>query len=69
MANFGLLLDRTTIIALAFVGAAIAMIGSILLRRPSRRGHRAARLLLLTGYAMTFVSVALFIVAGFVANR
>jgi uncharacterized membrane protein SpoIIM required for sporulation len=69
MANLGILLDRTTIIALAFVGAAVALIGSALLRRPSRRGPRAARLFLVTGYGITIVSVALFIVAGFVGNR
>jgi hypothetical protein len=69
MANLGILLDRTTIIALAFAGAAVAMIGSFLLRRPSRRGPLAARLVLSIGYAITVVSVVLFIVAGFVGNR
>ena len=69
MASLGFLLDRSVIVALAFIGAAIAMLGSLLLHRTSGRYRRAGRLLLWSGYAVTGASVLLFIIAGFMSNR
>ena len=59
------LLQRPVIIALAITGGVISVLGSILVRRGSWIGPRAARLVLRTGYAVTWSSVALFIAAGF----
>jgi hypothetical protein len=69
MANLGFLLDRSTIAALAITGAVLALIASLLLRRATATRAGAARLLLRSGYAITWVSIALFIIAGFVSNR
>jgi hypothetical protein len=58
-------LERSTIIALAVVGAIIATLGSYLLRDKSTVDRRTARLVLRIGYGIAWLSVALFIVAGF----
>ena len=56
------------IVALAILGAVIATIGGILGGR-SANPSKLARTLLWTGYAVSGVSVILFIVAGFLSNR
>lgn len=66
MTAFAVLLQREVIIALALVGAVIATIGSVLVHRKKPAPPPHARLVLRLGYALTFVSVGLFIVAGFV---
>jgi len=63
------LLQREVIIALAIVGAIVATIGSAMIRRDKRaRGEVSplANTVNRTGYAVTWGSVALFIVAGLV---
>ena len=55
------LLEQNTIIALAIVGAVIATGGSYILKKNPKRG----RFILKSGYAITWLSVALFIAAGF----
>jgi len=67
-AGMELLADRTTIIALAIVGACLATAGS-LWRGRSRTGARLARVVLWAGYLVSFTSVALFIAAGFLSGR
>lgn len=62
-----LLLQRRIIITLAVIGAAIATLGSYLGREASRTDPRRARLILRLGYGITWTSVALFIVAGFMS--
>lgn len=58
-------LQRELIIGLALTGAAIATLGSVLLRRKLSVDPRVARLILRVGYAITWGSIALFIIAGF----
>ncbi len=61
------LLQRRIIIALAIMGAAVATLGNYLGREKSRTDPRTARLILRLGYGITWTSVALFIVAGFMS--
>jgi hypothetical protein len=59
------LLQRNVIIGLAVGGGLLALIGSFLLRRKASTDPRLARLVLRSGYAITWLSVALFIAVGF----
>ncbi len=59
------LLDRRVIVGLAIVGATLATLGSFFLRDKSRVDRRTARVLLRAGYGVAWLSVALFIAAGF----
>lgn len=59
------ILDRRIIIALAIVGAAVATLGSYLMRERSKVSPQTARLILRIGYAIAWLSVAIFIFAGF----
>jgi hypothetical protein len=63
-----LLIDRTTIIALAIAGACLATAGS-LLRSRSRNTARLAHLILWVGYLVSLTTVVLFVAAGFLSNR
>jgi hypothetical protein len=63
------LTDRTVIVTLAIVGAAVASAGGLLTAKQAGSTRRAGRLVLWFGYALTFASVALFIVAGFYGQR
>ncbi|MCH7956854.1 MAG: hypothetical protein IIB63_04810 [Proteobacteria bacterium] len=58
-------LQRSVIITLAIAGAAVAMVGTALLRKGSRVDPRIGRFVLRTGYAMAWGSVVVFITAGF----
>ena len=58
-------LQRNIIIALAVIGAVIATSGSFLLKKESRIEPKVARFILKSGYAITWLSIALFIAAGF----
>ena len=58
-------LQRSVIISLAVVGAIIATLGSYLMRKSSGANRRFARILVRTGYGIAWLSVAIFIVAGF----
>lgn len=60
-----LLLQRDAIIALAVGGGIVAVIGSYLLRRESTTDERTARFVLRLGYAVSWISVALFVAVGF----
>ncbi len=65
MEVIGFLTSRPVIITLAIVGGVIAMLGSYLLREGSKTPERNAKLIMRSGYAITWASVAAFIVAGF----
>ena len=58
-------LQRSVIITLAIAGAAVAMVGTALLRKGSRVDPRIGRFVLRVGYGMAWVSVGIFITAGF----
>ena len=63
-----LLTSRPLIITLAVIGGLIAMLGSYLMRDGSSTPEPRAKLVLRSGYAITWASVAAFIVAGFLAD-
>ncbi len=60
------LLQREVIISLAIVGAIIATGGGMLIKKPETIDPGLARLILRLGYAVSWGSVVLFILAGFV---
>ena len=62
------LTSRPFIFAVAVLGAAIAMLGSYLMREGSAFPPGRAKLVMRSGYGVTWVSVAAFIVAGFIAE-
>ena len=63
-----LLTRRSTVVALALLGAGVAIAGSLLrASRPDTAG-RLATAVIRIGYGVTWLSVALFIVAGFRAS-
>ena len=62
------LIDRSLVIALAMLGAAAVSIGSLLGRR-SGGSSQLVRLLVWGGYVVSFASVGLFIIAGFLKGR
>jgi hypothetical protein len=61
-------IQRPVVIALAIAGAAVATVGSVLLRKGSRVDPKTARLILRVGYGITWVSIAIFIAAGFLGK-
>ncbi len=62
------LTDRRLIVAAALAGGIIATLGSYWLRPGSRMAPGKARFLLRGGYAVSGLSVLLFIVAGFLSD-
>ncbi|MGI9463473.1 MAG: hypothetical protein ACR2OM_06015 [Aestuariivirgaceae bacterium] len=69
MAEFlDFLTARSTIVSIAILGAIVSLIGGYLMRRSSAVAPKTARLILRSGYAISWTSVAAFIVAGFVAD-
>lgn len=62
------LLQRNVIVALAIFGGLLALLGSWLVRGKSSVNPKAARLVLRSGYAVSWLSVALFVVAGFLGR-
>lgn len=60
---------RRIIIALAVLGAAMAMVGGMLGRRRTKGTARLALLVLWSGYALSSASVVLFVIAGFLSGR
>ena len=62
------LLAREAMIAFAICGAVIATIGSYLQRENSKTNPKTARFVTRTGYAISWVSVAIFIAAGFLSG-
>lgn len=63
------LTQRSVIIGLAIVGAILVMGSGLLNGAPETPQAKRSRLLSQTGYAVTFLSIALFIVAGFISGR
>jgi hypothetical protein len=63
------LLEREVIITTAIVGAAITVVGTVMTGRKADFPPRLARGIMRFGYAVTFASIALFIVAGFGSGR
>ena len=61
----GQVTERSNVITLAVVGAALATLGANAVARRLRIGPKLARWLLRCGYAAMWTSVALFIIAGF----
>ena len=59
------LLQREVIIGLAIVGAIIATGGGVLVKKPEALDPGLARLIMRVGYAVSWGSVVLFILAGF----
>ncbi|NNE22175.1 MAG: hypothetical protein HKN11_06150 [Rhizobiales bacterium] len=59
---------RSTIISIAILGAIVSLIGGYLTRRPTKVSPKTAKLVLRGGYAISWTSVAAFIVAGFMAD-
>lgn len=62
------LTDRTLIIALAIVGACLAMAGSVW-RSRGRNTARWGNVMLWAGYIVSLASVILFVTAGFLSDR
>ncbi len=67
MELLSLIASRPVVIALAFLGAAVATLGGWLARKPGWLGPRGVNFVLRLGYGITGLSVLLFIVAGFLA--
>ena len=62
------LTSRPFIFSVAVLGAIIATLGSYLMREGSSVPADRARLVMRSGYGVTWVSVAAFIVAGFISE-
>jgi hypothetical protein len=62
------LTDRTVIMSLAIAGAVVATAGSVLGHRQNISA-KLARILVRGGYVVSFASVGLFIIAGFLKGR
>ena len=62
------LTNRRLIITLAIAGGVMATVGSVLGQREAV-SPKLARIMLRTGYAVSFISVGLFILAGFLKGR
>lgn len=64
-----LLITRPVIVGLAVLGAALVMAAGLLKGKGGQPLGGPALFINRLGYALTFVSVALFIVAGFLSGR
>ena len=65
MALISSFIERDTIVLLAIFGGIITTIGSYMVHQKTKPRSQFAHLILRLGYGLTFVSVTLFIVAGF----
>lgn len=68
---FSQLLEKDTIIVLAVTGAIIATVGSFLVNWGQKNNLvniKLARFILRTGYAITWASILIFIVVGFIGS-
>ena len=59
------ILQRNVIITLAIVGGVVATLGNFLVQKEPNNIPRFSRLILKSGYTITWSSIALFIAAGF----
>ena len=69
MELIGALTDKAVIVALAVLGAIMATAGGVFGVKRTSAIARFGRMMMWIGYAISFASVVLFIVAGFVSNR
>jgi len=58
-------LQRNVIISLAIVGGVMATLGNFLVQKKPNTIPRFSRLILKSGYTITWTSIALFIATGF----
>jgi hypothetical protein len=63
------LTDKVMIVALAVLGAIMATAGGVFGASRTNAIARFGRIMMWAGYTISFASVALFILAGFVSNR
>ncbi|MAH83581.1 MAG: hypothetical protein CBB68_04375 [Rhodospirillaceae bacterium TMED8] len=59
------LIEREFIVTLALVGGGLATLGSTMVNRKEQTNLAWARQMLRLGYGLTFISITLFIIAGF----
>jgi hypothetical protein len=59
------ILQRNVIISLAIVGAIVATLGNFLVQKKPKTIPKFSRLILKSGYTITWASIALFIATGF----
>jgi hypothetical protein len=59
------ILQRNVIITLAIIGGVVATLGNFLVQKKPNSIPRTSRLILKSGYTITWTSIALFIAAGF----
>ena len=59
------ILQRNIIISLAIIGGVIATLGNFLVQKKPNAFPRFSRLILKSGYTITWTSIALFIATGF----
>ena len=59
------ILQRNVIITLAIIGGVTATLGNFLVQKKPNNIPRFSKLILKSGYIITWTSVALFIAAGF----
>lgn len=69
MELLALLAQRPVIATLAIAGAVLVMVASMTRRADDAQSARRADILSKAGYAVTFASIILFIVAGFLSGR
>jgi hypothetical protein len=69
MGEFEFLLNRPVIITCAIAGAAVATMGPYMLRKCGLHSGRAHVVVVRAGHIISWLSVALFIVAGFLSDR
>ena len=63
------LTQRPVIVGLAITGAMLVMASGLIGGKDATTSDRRATVLSKTGYAVTFISIGLFIVAGFLSGR
>ena len=65
MEFLALILQRNVIISLAIIGAVIVTLGNFLVQKKPNTIPRFSKLILKSGYTITWTSIALFIATGF----
>lgn len=68
MSQLAFLLEREVIIALALAGAMVATLGNVLMLKRTVIDPGTARHIMRAGYGVTWASIGLFIIAGFVGE-
>lgn len=68
MGMLDLLTSRPVVVTLAIIGGLIAMLGSYLMREGSKIPEDKAKLVLRSGYAISWASIVAFIIAGFLVD-